>query len=267
MLDKFARAKRPEIENLCRLRAAGRFPAPFSEKRPDFKAALQPSSCLPALIAEYKRSSPSKGLICDRLDVEEVAAQYVANGAAALSILTEKEYFSGDESFISRAWDFLGPEQRRPILRKDFIFDPVQIQATAATPASAVLIIVRICPDAGKLRKMLDLAASYNLQCVVEVFDEQDLRIAREGGASIIQVNARDLASLHVDRDACLKLIQKLPPLAGESWIAASGMDSAEHLKAARNAGFDAALLGTALMKNGKPGQTLASLLESGNAG
>lgn len=263
MLEKFAKAKKPEIENLYHLRVSGRFPQAFSGKRQDFKAALNPAHALPALIAEYKRASPSKGLICDSLSVEDVADQYVNNGAAALSILTEKDHFCGDDSFIARAFEHLEPQRRKPILRKDFIFDPIQIEATAATPASAVLLIVRICPDLQKLREMLKLAASYDLQCVVEIFDERDLQIARESGASIIQVNARDLNSLHVDRKACLDLIEKHHPLPGESWIAASGMDSRQHLKAARDAGYDAALLGTALMKDGKPGQALASLLEA----
>lgn len=265
MLAKFARAKMPEIENLYHLHKAGKFPPPFSGKRQDFKASLRPSPSLPAIIAEYKRASPSKGLICDSLPVEDVVEQYAENGASALSILTEKDFFAGDESFIYRAFEHLGPDRNLPILRKDFIFDPLQILATAATPAAAILLIVRICPDAGKLSKMLELAEGHGLQCVVEIFDERDLYIARESGASIIQVNARDLASLRVDRNACLELILKHAPLEGESWIAASGMDSPGHIKNARKAGYHAALLGTALMKDGNPGKALAQLLEDHN--
>lgn len=262
MLDKFVNAKKSEIENLRKSQAEGSFPPPLAGKRPDFKKALYPARSLPAVIAEYKRASPSRGLICDNLSVEDASRQYAENGAAALSILTEKDFFAGDISFIFRAHEALKGRYARPILRKDFIFDPLQILATAATPASALLLIVRLCPDAEKLGRLRELASGYGLQCVAEVFDERDLEIARASGASIIQVNARDLDSLRVDRAACLSLIQKHPPINDETWIAASGIDNHEQLKAARDYGFAAVLIGSALMKDGKAGQALAALLE-----
>ena len=99
------------------------------------------------------------------------------------------------------------------------------------------------------------------MQAVVEIFDAEDLRLARQSGARIIQVNARDLESLAVDRDACLQLARACPPGANELWIAASGMSRPEHLAAAAQAGYRAALVGSALMENGVPGQALAALL------
>lgn len=266
MLEKFRKAKAYEIEELKRLKARGALPAPFSGKRPDFKAALKASGELPAVIAEYKRASPSRGLICASVDVEEAAAQYLASGAAALSVLTEKDYFDGELEFITRAYNVQTPAFSAPILRKDFIFDPIQIEATAGAPASAMLLIVKILPDAQKLRDFRLLGEKFGIQSAVEIFNEDELKIARQSGASIIQVNARDLQALKVDRAACLDLPRRHPPKEGELWIAASGMDSREHLLEARAAGYGAALLGTALMTGGEPGKRLKELLEPGHA-
>ena len=135
------------------------------------------------------------------------------------------------------------------------------MRATAATAASALLLIVRLTPDAATLRALREQAESYGIQAVVEIFDAEDLRLARESGARIIQVNARDLETLAIDRNACLQLVRAFPPASGELWIAASGMSSPEHLRAAAEAGYHAALVGRALMENGTPGEALAALL------
>ena len=264
LLERFRKAKEAEVEALRALEAQGALPAVYEGQRPDFAMALTrraPGSPL-AVVAEYKRASPSRGVICESLDVEDVARQYAAAGASAVSVLTEETFFRGRLEYLVSAADpalYNGP--RTPLLRKDFIFDPLQVRATAATPASALLLIVRLTPDAAILRALREQAEGYGIQAVVEIFDAEDLRLARESGARIIQVNARDLESLAVDRDACLQLIQACPPANGELWIAASGMSSAEHLRAAASAGYHAALVGSALMEGGNPGEALAALL------
>lgn len=264
LLERFRKAKEAEVEALRALEAQGALPAVYEGQRPDFAMALTrraPGSPL-AVVAEYKRASPSRGVICESLDVEDVARQYAAAGASAVSVLTEETFFRGRLEYLARAADpalYNGP--RTPLLRKDFIFDPLQVRATAATPASALLLIVRLTPDAAILRALREQAEGHGIQAVVEIFDAEDLRLARESGARIIQVNARDLESLAVDRDACLQLIQACPPANGELWIAASGMSSAEHLRAAASAGYHAALVGSALMEGGNPGEALAALL------
>lgn len=264
LLERFRKAKEAEVEALRVLEAQGALPAVYEGQRPDFAMALTrraPGSPL-AVVAEYKRASPSRGVICESLDVEDVARQYAAAGASAVSVLTEETFFRGRLEYLASAADpalYNGP--RTPLLRKDFIFDPLQVRATAATPASALLLIVRLTPDAAILRALREQAEGYGIQAVVEIFDAEDLRLARESGARIIQVNARDLESLAVDRDACLQLIQACPPANGELWIAASGMSSAEHLRAAASAGYHAALVGSALMEGGNPGEALAALL------
>ena len=264
LLERFRRAKEAEVEALRALEAQGALPAVYEGRRPDFAMALTrraPGSPL-AVVAEYKRASPSRGVICESLDVEDVARQYAAAGASAVSVLTEETFFRGRLEDLASAADpalYNGP--RTPLLRKDFIFDPLQVRATAATPASALLLIVRLTPDAAILRALREQAEGYGIQAVVEIFDAEDLRLARESGARIIQVNARDLESLAVDRDACLQLIQACPPANGELWIAASGMSSAYHLRAAASAGYHAGLVGSALMEGGNPGESLAALL------
>lgn len=264
LLERFRKAKEAEVEALRALEAQGALPAVYEGQRPDFAMALTrraPGSPL-AVVAEYKRASPSRGVICESLDVEDVARQYAAAGASAVSVLTEETFFRGRLEYLASAADpalYNGP--RTPLLRKDFIFDPLQVRATAATPASALLLIVRLTPDSAILRALREQAEGYGIQAVVEIFDAEDLRLARESGARIIQVNARDLESLTVDRDACLQLIQACPPANGELWIAASGMSSAEHLRAAASAGYHAALVGSALMEGGNPGEALAALL------
>ncbi|SDF68127.1 indole-3-glycerol phosphate synthase TrpC [Desulfovibrio legallii] len=267
LLERFRAAKREELAALRALEARGALPAPLSGPRPSFTAALRAPGRGPlAVIAEYKRASPSRGVICEALEVEDVAAAYRGAGAAALSILTEEAHFHGSLGYLTRAAVpalYAGP--RPPLLRKDFIFDALQVRATAATPASALLLIVRLTPEAGQLRALRELAESSGLEAVVEVFDAADLRLARESGARLIQVNARDLEKLTVDREACLTLARACPPRQGELWIAASGLSRPEHLRAAADAGYAAALVGGALMEGGRPGAALRALLAPGS--
>lgn len=261
LLDRFRTAKREELEALRALAARGGLPDPRNGERPDFRAALRKSaSGLPAVIAEYKRASPSRGVIREDMDVAEAVRRYVDGGAVALSILTEECFFKGSLKYLDEAAATLGPASP-PLLRKDFIFDPLQVTATAATAASALLLIVRLTPEATVLRELREQAESFGMQAVVEVFDAEDLRLARQSGARVIQVNARDLETFAVDVNAGLELIRRCPPRARECWIAASGLSRPEHLRAAADAGYDAVLIGTALMEREDPGAALRALL------
>lgn len=262
MLERFRQAKESEINNLRIMAELGFLPAPCQTPRPDFTSAISQSGRI-AVIAEYKRASPSLGEIRSDLTVEEVASQYAESGASAMSILTETRFFRGNLAYISRA-----ANTGLPILRKDFIFDELQVVATAATPAAAMLLIVRCLPDASLLRGLREKAEKFGIACVVEIFDADDLKLARESGATIIQANARDLNKLEVDQTAPLRLIREYPPLEHEVWIAASGIASGQQIKGARDAGYKAALIGTSLMKAPKPGHALANLIKDGeNAG
>ncbi|MGE9985901.1 indole-3-glycerol phosphate synthase TrpC [Desulfovibrio sp. SGI.169] len=263
-LERFYQAKRAEVAALRLAAERGSLPAPLATPRPDFAAALSaPARRAPlAVVAEYKRASPSRGVIRADLEAEEVVSQYAAAGAAALSILTEAAYFHGNLDYLRRAAaPGLYPAAPLPLLRKDFIFDSLQVRATAATPASALLLIVRLTPDVAVLRRLREEAESFGMSAVVEVFNAADLRLARESGARVIQVNARDLQTLAVNRAACLALAEAHPPENGEIWVAASGISAPAHLVQAASAGYGAALVGTALMEQARPGAALAALL------
>lgn len=256
-LERFKKAKERELAEL-----AGGIPAPFEGRRPSFRAALEKPGPI-FLVAEYKRASPSRGVICESVTVEEASLAYARGGARALSILTEEDYFRGSLDYLFLARKTLDRHDFGdiPLLRKDFLFEEKQVLATAATPASAFLLIVRQSPDTGLLRALREAGESFGMDAVVEVFDEEDLEIARASGARVIQVNARDLETFHVDREACLKLAEKGRPAADEVWIAASGMEAAQHLLEAGKVGYSAALVGTALMEGGRLEENLARLV------
>lgn len=263
-LERFVEAKRPEIKALESM--SDEAFRPWQGKRPSFSRALEEGGGgALAVVAEYKRASPSRGVICETLEPEDVALQYASSGAGAVSVLTEERYFHGSIDYLFRmahAMEQAGTTV--PMLRKDFLFHPLQVAATLATPASALLLIVRLTPDARLLRDLREAAEAGGVEAVVEVFDERDVALARESGARIIQVNARDLASLRVDRGACLSLAESCPPKSGELWIAASGMSCRADLEAAASAGFHAALVGSALMEGGRPGEALQRMLRGG---
>lgn len=252
MLEKFRIAKQREVEALKRLKQENRLPAPFEGFRPDFAMAIRLAKPF-AVIAEYKRASPSKGEIRLDLAPEDVAAAYAAGGATALSVLTEEDHFQGDLAFLAR---MTGPNL--PLLRKDFLLDPLQVTQTAATPASALLLIARML-DESVLAQMLEMTTWAGMQAVVEVFDQADLDKARSAQARIIQVNNRDLDTLTIDMDTSRRLISQRDPV--ETWISASGVQRPEDLALVRDLGFDAALVGTSLMAQGDPGANLKTLL------
>jgi len=263
LFDYFKKAKTMEIKALERQAAAGSLPAPYPDRRLNFADRLRQKAADHglAVIAEYKRASPSQGNLALNLNPEEAGLAFVQGGAAAMSILTEKSCFRGRRNFITRAWDGGAKRFDLPIMRKDFIFDPLQVRATAALPAAALLLIVRLTPEAAKLRELRLEAESFGLQVVVEVLDEADLALARASGATLIQVNARDFQDLSVDFNRALDLARRNPPEAGELWIAASGLSRSEELSATAAAGFKAVLVGTALMKSGRPAETLKQLI------
>jgi len=248
-LERFKLAKAEELERLRVLegKIAGREPCaprPFLTPRGEGESIR--------IIAEYKRASPSRGVINERLTPEEIAVCYTAGGASAISVLTEETYFHGKLDFLHR----VASRSDLPLLRKDFIFDAAQVRETAATPASALLLMVALTPDAGLLRELRELAESFGMTAVVEVFNERELEIARDTGAKVIQVNNRNLETLNVDVTASTRLITLKRE--GEIWISASGYETRAQLDAL--VGYDAALVGTSLMEATDPRAALEAL-------
>jgi len=197
---------------------------------------------LAKLIAEIKKASPSKGLIRESFDPVSIAKIYVANGAAAISVLTEDEYFLGKPEFIKQVSDAVNV----PILAKDFFISNGQIYEACANGASAVLLIAAILDD-GTLKDLIETADSLGIDCLVEVHDEKDLERACAAGAEIIGVNNRDLHAFVVDMQTCLRLIPKIPK--GKVIVAESGFKTYEEIKALKKAGAHAVLIGETFMR------------------
>lgn len=249
-LERFRQAKADELAHLRAHPPAASFqgirPAfIWNERAPGGTGAI-------SIIAEYKRASPSRGVINEGITPADIARLYTEGGAQAISVLTEEKYFGGELAFLHE----IAQHTHLPLLRKDFIFDELQVRDTATTPASALLLIVALTPDVEQLRDLRLLAESFGIEAVVEIFNEAELAIARKAGSRIIQVNNRDLETLAMDMSTTLRLIrQRLPQ---ERWIAASGIDSHDAL--IRLAGYDAALIGSALMSQPDPKAALRSI-------
>jgi indole-3-glycerol phosphate synthase len=252
MLERFALAKAGEISRLEEMKRAGTFPPPWTGSRPSLEQSLLQDGP-GAVIAEYKRASPSKGEINLGLRPEDAAAAYRDGGASALSVLTEEQYFLGRLEFLD-----VMAGAGLPMLRKDFILDPLQVEQTAATPASAMLLIVRMV-DPSRLRELSGLASRMGIESVFEIFGSDELEVARDAGARIVQVNNRDLDSLGVDLARSERLIERR--LGNEVWISASGISKPEQVGRLRKLGFDGLLVGTSLMAGGDPAGRLRALL------
>ncbi|WP_243439571.1 indole-3-glycerol-phosphate synthase [Fundidesulfovibrio soli] len=251
MLNRFREAKQAEIERLVKLEDEGLMPPPFEGERPDFIRALWENGP-GAVIAEYKRASPSRGEINMGLTPEQAAESYRKAGAAAMSVLTEEAYFKGSLEYLTRM-----AGAGLPLLRKDFILHPVQVIHTASTPASALLLIARMS-EADELRAMLGLAEAFGLACVVEVFDEADLDKVEPLEPEIIQVNNRDLDKLTTDFAVSERLAARKQE--GQIWISASGIKTRADVERMAALGYDAVLVGTSLMSGEDPGAALAGL-------
>ncbi len=222
-------------------------------RRRDFRAALLARS--PAVIAEIKRASPSKGaLAAPDLDPAAVARAYEAGGAAALSVLTDEQFFHGslDDLDVARG------AVRLPVLRKDFTIDEYHIAEAGARCADAVLLIATIFP-AARLRQLREYAAKLGLTALVEVHNEDDLETALDSGASLIGVNNRDLRTFEVTLETSLRLAPKIP--SGVVKVSESGIRSAGDIRRLTEAGFQAFLVGEHLMRSKDHQHALCALL------
>ncbi len=261
MLEKFRTAKQAEIENLRAMDQAGTLADLWTRPRPPFAQALRDRAAAEgvAVIAEYKRASPSKGDINLAFTPGQVAELYAKSGAAAISVLTEEVYFKG-------SLDYLGimAASNLPLLRKDFLFHPLQVRQTASTSASALLLIARMFRSATELARMLNLAEGFGLEAVTEVFDRADLDRAREAGADIIQVNNRDLDTMTISLDNSRTLVRERSDR--ELWISASGISEPHEVKEMAGLGFTAVLVGTSIMASGDPGDKLRQLAQGAKA-
>ena len=218
----------------------------------DFAAALSDRLDI-AVIAEVKKASPSAGPIALQCDAAKQALHYQDGGAAAVSVLTEPDFFGGSFADLSDVSDAVNI----PVLCKDFVIDPVQLFVARGHGADAVLLMVSVLGE--RVTEYLDLAETLGVQALVEVVNERELEIARSAGSSVVAVNSRDLHSLKVDRRGALRLVEKAVSL-GLTVVAASGIGSRDDIESAADAGAHAVLVGEMLMKADFPEDVLANL-------
>jgi len=218
----------------------------------DFAAALR--SKRPAIISEIKKASPSKGVLVEDFRPAELAANYQRGGAAALSVLTDRDFFQGslDDLRAARAASDL------PVLRKDFTISEYHVFEAAAAGADAILLIAAILDEA-ELRGFRELAQSLGLAALVEAHDARELELALRSGAEIVGINNRDLRTFRVSLDTSEKLARQIPP--GVLKVSESGIFSAADIRRLASAGYDAFLVGEHLVKSGDATQALRELV------
>ena len=248
ILDEIVAAKKTELASQKKavplellLEQISGQPAPI-----DFADALRGNSI--RLIAEVKKASPSRGLLCPDFDPVRLADAYTSHGAAAVSVLTDPR-FQGELEHLSRIKKS-GASRQAPVLRKDFIFDPYQVYEARAVGADALLLIVAIL-TAEQLPELLALSQRLAMRCLVEVHDESELDLALGAGAEVIGVNNRDLRTFQTDLSVTINLAPRLPRgrLPQEKiLVSESGINSQDHLRRLAAVGVNAVLVGEALV-------------------
>jgi indole-3-glycerol phosphate synthase len=208
-----------------------------------------------AVIAELKKASPSKGLIRANFTPSELARDLEQAGAAALSVLTDEQFFQGSLDYLRQA----SASSSLPCLRKDFIVDEFQIAEAMANHADAILLIVAALEQKDFV-SLAQAAQAQNLDVLCEVHDEEELQRAVDAGCTLIGVNSRNLRTFEVNLDTAFRLAEKMPSNCVR--VAESGIQSGSDIAQLRSAGYQAFLIGESLMKADHPGKALAKLLE-----
>jgi indole-3-glycerol phosphate synthase len=209
------------------------------------------------IIAEVKKASPAKGLLRPDFDPVALAGAYVENGAAAISVLTNADHFQGSIDHLAAVHSVANP-RGVPVLRKEFIFDPYQVHEARAYGADAMLLIVAmLTPD--DLADLMALAQRFWMQCLVEVHDEEELRVALDAGAEIVGINNRDLRTFRTSLDVTERLASLVPE--GKVLVSESGIRSRGDIERLHEAGAHAALIGEALVVAGDAGSKLRELV------
>ena len=254
VLEDIIALRRVRLEEARQLVPLGRL-QPAAEARSDwrdFAAAITGKTL--RVIAELKQASPSRGALRSEYRPAEIARGYEAAKAAALSVLTEEDFFMGSLEHLRAARAGTG----LPVLRKDFILDEYQVYESAAAGADALLLIVAALSD-GDLRTLLELSGRLRLAALVEVHTESELDRAIAVGARIIGINNRNLKSLEVNLETSIRLRPRIP--SGCLSVSESGIKTGADLRRLAEAGFNAVLIGERLMTMPDPGRELAALL------
>lgn len=243
-LDEILAKKREEVEQekkgLSQEELLNRLKIP--RPRRDFKARISEPSQI-NLIAEVKYASPSRGIIREDFDPVEIAKSYEANGARALSVLTDEKFFKGNLSYLSQIREVT----TLPILRKDFIIDEYQIYQSALAGSDAILLISAILSKE-EIARFYSITSGLNLDCLVEVHTEEEVARVLGMGPQIIGINNRDLATFEVNLETTERLIGMIPK--DKIIVAESGISSHEDVARLRDLGVNAVLIGEVFMES-----------------
>ena len=236
-----AKLRRPDIERKARAAAAPR----------DFVAALRARE--PAVIAEIKKASPSRGVLREDFDPAAIAASYERAGAACVSVLTDAQFFQGSAAHLAAAKGACS----LPVLRKDFVIEPYQVYESRAMGADCILLIAA-CLAKGEMRELERLAHELGMAVLVEVHDAHELEAALTLATPLIGINNRNLKSFETRLETTLELLPRVPP--NRMVITESGILSADHVSRMRKAGVRMFLVGEAFMRAADPGAALRGL-------
>jgi len=257
ILDEIVKDSQIRLESRKRALPLEKLKSLAAQKNPpgDFLQALRGDSV--RIIAEVKKASPSKGLICRDFDPVKIAGIYAASGAAAISVITDVDHFQGQLDYLRQIDQSLG-RARPPLLRKDFIFDRYQIYESRANGADALLLIVAIL-NPEKLGELLALSHELGIGCLVEVHDAREVEIAVKSGARIIGINNRDLQTFQVDITNTQRLRQLIPE--DRVVVSESGIKNRSDIERLRSFGVNAVLIGETLVASADIATTMKGLL------
>ena len=210
----------------------------------------------PAVIAEIKKASPSKGVLREDFDPAAIADSYQRHGAACLSVLTDRDFFQGGEDFLQQARAACS----LPVIRKDFIIDPYQVVEARAIDADCILLIVAALEDR-RLKQLLDLAHELHMDVLMEVHDDLELERALATGARLIGINNRNLRTFETSLSTTLDMLDRIP--SDRIVVTESGIHTRQDVQLMRDHDVHCFLVGEAFMKADDPGEKLAELFFS----
>ncbi|GAB3676596.1 indole-3-glycerol phosphate synthase TrpC [Salinisphaera aquimarina] len=256
ILDRILARKREEIDLFSAATSSAQLAdaVAAADAPRGFAAALR-AKTPHAVIAEIKKASPSKGLIREDFDVAWLAERYAAGGAACLSVLTDRDFFQGDNDFLARAREACP----LPVLRKDFIIDPIQIEQSRALGADCILLIAAAL-STDLMMELAERAFALGMDVLAEVHDAEELeRTLTLPGQTILGINNRDLKTFETTLDTSIELRHGIDP--ERLLVSESGIHTPIDIARLANAGFGAFLIGESFMRTPDPGQALASLI------
>ena len=257
ILDKIVAVKRQEVAAALARKplAAMRADAESRVLTRDFVGAMRAkiAAGLPAVIAEVKKASPSKGILRPDFIPADIAQSYAEHGAACLSVLTDQQFFQGSVDYLKQA----RASCDLPVLRKDFMVDPYQVYEARAMGADCILLIAA-CLDDAQMQSLEALAMSLDMAVLVEVHDGAELQRALQLKTPLLGINNRNLKTFEVSLDTTLGLLKDGP--AGHLLVTESGISTVADVQRMRSAGVQAFLVGEVFMRADEPGQALAAL-------